>query len=194
MNKMVAALIFALTLSGCVSHYFLGGKKYENEESFQSAVEESRSTSLNQIQTLPAPLSKKRLVVSIPSEQTFYAENLRRHQAAQGKEAMGLALDQYRNLAKSNFKLTKVFFEAVQKRGIYSSVTINETGTVVNSLEPANEYDVMYYTEPGVGSGQIFYSSSKHGKQVFAYDRSGTTLTAKVNAFIDAVQALAIRE
>jgi hypothetical protein len=112
----------------------------------------------------------------------------------QGREAMGLALDQYRNLAKSHFKLVKVFFEAVQKRGIYSVVTINETGTMVNSLEPTNEYDVMFYTEPGIGAGQYFYASSKHGKQVFASDRSGTTPTAQTNAFVEAVQALAIRE
>lgn len=194
MKKIAAALIFITTLSGCASHYFLGGKKYENEESFQAAVEESRTTVLNQVQALPAPLTKKSLVVSIPSEQTHYAENLRRHHAAHGSEASGLALDQIRNISKSNFKLTKVFYEAVQKRGIYSSVTINETQSAVNSLEPSNEYDVMYLTVPGVGAEQTFYASAKHGKQVFAYDRSGTTPTEKVNAFIDAVQALAIRE
>jgi len=90
--------------------------------------------------------------------------------------------------------MAKVFYEAVQKRGIYSSVTVNETGSMANSLEPANEYDVMYHTEPSIGAFQIFYASSKHGKQVFAFDRSGATPTAKVNAFIDAVQALAVRE
>jgi hypothetical protein len=194
MRKFAAVLIFSLSLSGCASHYFLDGKKYENEDSFQAAVEERRSSAINQVQPLPSPLTKKRLVVAIPNEQAHYTTFLQRHQVAQGKEAMGLALDQYRNLAKGGFILSKVFFDAVQKRGIYSAVTVNTTQSAVNSLEPSNEYDVMYFTEPAIGSGQYFYSSSKHGKQVFAYDNSGTGTTAKVNAFIDAVQALAIRE
>ena len=73
-------------------------------------------------------------------------------------------------------------------------MTINETQTPVNSLEPTNDYDVMYFTSPGVGAEQYFYASTKHGKQVFAHDKSGLTSAAKVNAFIDAMQALAIRE
>lgn len=194
MNKIWTALIFLLSLSGCSSVYFLDGRKYDNQESFQIAVEEMRSTALNQVQPLQSPLSKKRLVVAIPSENTIYVGNLRSHQSTTGKEATGLAVEQYRNLAKSNFKLTKVFYESVQRRGIYPSVTITETESMVNSLEPTNDYDVMYYTEPALGSGQTFYASAKHGKQVFASDRSGTTAIAKTNAFIDAVQALAIRE
>lgn len=90
--------------------------------------------------------------------------------------------------------MIKDFFEAIQKRGIYKSVVINETSTTVNSLEPARDYDVMYYTEPGIGSGQMFYASSKHGKQVFAYDRSGITGKDKVRAFVEAAQTLAVRE
>jgi hypothetical protein len=62
------------------------------------------------------------------------------------------------------------------------------------SLEPSSDTDVLYYTEPSQGTGQWFYATTKHGKQIFAYDRSGAGSTAKVHAFIDAVQALAIRE
>lgn len=194
MKKIVIAITLAMSLSACTSHYFLQGKKYDDEASFQAAVENERSAAINHIQPLQAPLTKKRLIVSIPSEPTLYAESLRRYLVAQGKEASGLALDQYRNLAKSNFKLTKMFFEAVQKRGVYPSVTINETQTMVNSLEPSDEYDVMYYSETGVGSGQIFYASSKHGKQIFAYDNSSLSINEKAKAFTDAVQVLAIRE
>lgn len=90
--------------------------------------------------------------------------------------------------------MTKVFFEGVQKRGIYSSVEIRDAMSMAVSIEPAQEYDVLYFTEPAIGSGQYFYSSVKHGKQVFAYDRSGEGVIAKVNAFIEAAQVQAIKD
>ena len=65
---------------------------------------------------------------------------------------------------------------------------------MITSLEPSKEYDVIYYTEPSVGSGQYFYASIKHGKQIFSFDRSQTGPDGKVKAFVEAIQALAIRE
>jgi hypothetical protein len=188
---IVAVLFF---VSGCASHYFLDGKKYDDEEVFQTAVEAKRQVALDSIQPLSAPLTKKRLIVAIPSEQTIFAENSRRHQASTGQELRGVGIDQNRNLSKANFKMNKIWFEAIQKKKIFSSVEIRETDTPVNSLEPSPEYDVMYFSEPAIGAGQYFYSSTKHGKQVFAYDQSQPGTTARVASFIAAVQALAVRE
>lgn len=195
MKKIAAALIFALSLSGCATNYLFQGKKYDNEESFQLAVEEARNSALNQVQKLPTNLTNRRLVAAIPSEQAHYNIFLQRYRSANGKEATGSVLDQYRNLAKSNYKIGhKVWFEAIQKRGIYPSVTINEMPTGIISIEPTNEYDVLYITESTQGSSQIFYASTKHGKQAFAFDRSSGVLSTQIMAFIEAVQSLAIRE
>lgn len=188
---MLAALS---ALTGCSAHYFLDGVKYDNEQAFQAAVESTRQNSLASIQPLSEPLTSKRLIVAIPSEQTIYNENARRHQNMTGGEPTGIAIEHNRNLSKHAFKMNKVFFEGVQKRGIYAGVEIRETDSVVNSLEPASDYDVMYLTEPAVNSGQYFYSSKRHGKQIFAYDRSQPGATANLNNFISAVQALAVRD
>lgn len=194
MKKTILAIVALVALSGCTSFYLLDGKKYDSEQAFQQAVETNRQEALLSVQQLPAPLTKKRLIVAIPSEQTLYDENARRHQAAMGREISGLEIDQNRNLSKANFKMNKLWFEAVQKRGIYTSVDFRETNSLVNSLEPAPDYDVMYYTEPSIGTGQYFYASAKHGKQVFAYDRSKPGVNAQVQSFLEAVQAFAIRD
>lgn len=194
MIKSLAVIFLAASLSGCAANYFLDGKKYNDEVSFQNAVESQRSNGVNQVTQLPAPLTKKKLIAALPSEETLYAENARRHAASTGTPLTGIGLEQNRNMSKFAYKLTKVFYEGLQKRGIYPEVTIKDMPSMAISLEPSAEYDVIYMTEPSVGSGQYFYASVKHGKQVFAYDRSSVGIDAKVNAFIDAAQALAIRE
>lgn len=194
MRKTIFAIAAMAALSGCTSFYLLDGKKYDSEQAFQQAVETNRQEALLSIQPLQEPLTKKRLIVALPSEQALYDENARRHQAAMGRAISGLEVDQNRNLSKANFKMNKVWFEAVQKRGIYPSMELRETNSLVNSLEPAPDYDVMYYTEPSVGTGQYFYASAKHGKQVFAYDRSKPGVNAQVQSFVEAVQAFAVRD
>lgn len=187
-----AAMLFVL--SGCTSTYYLEGKEYKDETSFQQATDQLHRESLAQITPLPMPLTSKGLVYAFPSEEAIYNENIRRHISTTGAPPTGIAVDQYRNLGKHASKSLKAIAEAIRKRGVFTEVRLIETETMVNSIEPSDSYDVMYYTEASVGSGQTFYASTKHGKQVFAYDRSGSTPTAKTNAIIDAVQTFAIRE
>lgn len=194
MIKKFATFGLAIALAGCASTYTLGGKKFENQEAFQAAVESERAMAIAQVQTLPAPLTKKKLIAALPSTETLYEENARRHTAQTGQPLGSLAVEQNTNLSKSGYKLTRIFFEGVQKRGIYSSVEIRDALSMVVSLEPSAEYDVIYYTEPAISSGQFFYSSIKHGKQVFSYDRTSSGVTGKVNSFIEAVQLQAIKD
>lgn len=194
MIKFLSSLGLALLLSGCASTYTLEGKKYDNEQAFQAAVDNERTQAVAQVQPLPAPLTKKKLIAAFPSEQALHAENSRRHTAIAGRPPMGLAVEQIANISKSNYKLTRVAFEGVQKRGIYSEVEIREMPSMVVSIEPSMDYDVLYYTEPSIGTGQFFYSSVKHGKQIFAFDRSGEGVTGKVKAFVEATQVQAIKE
>lgn len=194
MIKLASTLAIALLLAGCVSTYTFEGKKYENERDFQVAIDAEKSSALDKVKPYNKPITNRKLIAALPGEQAFYSENAKRHKAITGKDIMGLAVEQNTNLSKANYKMIRIFFEGVAKKGIYSSVDIKDMPGVTVSIEPSEDYDVIYFTEPSVGSGQIFYSSVKHGKQVFAYDRSGSGVAAKLDAFIEAVQALAIRD
>lgn len=194
MIKLFAAFIIAILFTGCAATYTLGAKKYENEQSFQAAIESERLEAIQQVKPLPSALTTKKLIAALPSESAIYEENSKRHTLITGRPLFGIAIEQNKNLSKAAYKLNRVFFEGLEKKRVYTTVEILDMPSMSVSIEPSIEYDVIYFTEPSVGSGQYFYASAKHGKQVFAFDRSGDGVTAKVNAFIDAAQAQAIRD
>ncbi|MBA4265893.1 MAG: hypothetical protein C0453_12475 [Comamonadaceae bacterium] len=195
MIKALASVLAALILTGCAAKafYTFEGARYEDEESFQAAVDMRRTAIVNNIKPLPSPVTDKKLIVAFASEAAIYQENLRRHQVQNGQPATGVALEQYRNLTKSNYKMVRSLFESIEKRGIYKEVIYRDMPTLVIAIEPSSDADALFFTESGPGAGQYFYSSVKHGKQVFAFDRSAPTTEARTDAFIQAVQAMAIR-
>lgn len=194
MKKVVSLFFAVVLLSGCATNYTFEGARYEGSEAFQRAVDQHVSATLAQVTPLPKPLTNKRLIVAIPSEATILTENIKRTAALNGRQPTGVQLELIENLSKSTHKTTVVAYDAIKKRGVFPGVIVNETATPVNSIEPSKDYDVMYYTEATPGSGQLFYSSVKHGRQVFPWDRSGANMSAKISAFIESVQALAIRD
>lgn len=182
-----------LALTGCSATYYLEGVKYENAQAFQAAVNDFNSQYLAAVIPLPEPLTEKELLFVVPSQQAQYQESVRRHIAAEGSVGE-LAKEQYMNLAIHGTKGAKANKEAISKRGVYKNVRLLETQSLVNDVAPTAEYDVLLYSEPSIGTGQWFYSSAKHGKQVFVEDRSGITPEQKVKNYLDAVQMMAIRE
>lgn len=182
---------FALT--GCGATYYLDGVKYENAEAFQIAVDDFNNQYVATVTPLAAPLTEKELLFVIPSQQAIYQESIRRHISAEGNIGE-LAKEQYMNLAIHSSKGGKANKEAISKRGIYKNVRLLETQSLVNDIAPTSEYDVLLFSEPSIGTGQWFYSSEKHGKQVFSEDRSGITPEQKVQNYLNAVQMMAIRE
>lgn len=195
MIKFFATLIVAAVLMGCAAKpfYTLGTVRYDDENSFQAAVDAERAVILNSVKRLPSPVTNKKLIVAFAGEAVLHQENLRRHEAMSGKPASSLATEQSRNLAKSNYKLMRATLEAVERRGIYTEVIFREMPSLVISIEPSSDADALFYSETGPNAGQYFYSSVKHGKQVFAFDRSAASTEARTEAFIQAVQAMAIR-
>jgi len=194
MNKKLSLILAAALLSGCATFYTLEGQRYNSAEEFQRAVDSRAADAVAAVVPLPAPLSNKKLIFAIPAKDTMYQENIRRQTALNGRAPTGQATEMLTNLTRSNYKMMKVFFDTVQKKGIYSSTQLREIPSMAISIEPAADTDVLYFSEPSQGTGQWFYASAKHGRQVFGYDRSGAGVTAKTQAFIDAVQAQAIRE
>lgn len=194
MIKRFLALATVLAASGCANYYTLEGVKYDSKETFNQAVTQKTTDALNSIQPLPAPVTKKNLIMAFPSEATVYAENIARTTKQNGQAPSGFLVEQIENLTKANFALSKVFADAVQKKGVYTTMKFMEMPSMTVSIEPSSNTDVLYFSEPAIGTGQWFFATQKSGKQVFAYDRSGAGPTAKVQAFVDAVMAQAIRE
>jgi hypothetical protein len=187
-------MVIVLLTSGCATSYTLEGKKYDSQEKFQQAVNEARGITLQAINPLNEPVTSKKLIVLIPSEQAIKEETFKRFSATENRSPIGVQVEIIENLSKSNYKMTRVFFEAIQRRNIFRDVEIRDNLSMIGSIEPSANYDVMYYTEPSVSSGQYFYSSVKHGKQAFAFDRSSIDGVQRVKSFVDAVSALAIRD
>lgn len=194
MIKTILGLIACVTLSGCAVNYTYQGQKYDSKEKFHQAVDSSVSNVISGISPLPTPLTQKKLVFAMPSETTIIGESKRRFMAAQGREPNGIALEILENVPKSTYKNIKIFFDGVKKRNIYSVTQFVEMEAMTGSISASADTDTLYMIEPGPNSVQWYYTSLKHGKQIFAYDRSSPTAEGKVQAFIEAVQAQAIRD
>lgn len=193
-RKLAAIVAMATALAGCASSYTLEGQKYASKEELHRASEGLVVSALNTISPLPSPLTQKKLVFAIPSEPTIRQENVSRVTQRNGSAPNAMLSEQIENITKANYRSLRVFYDAVQKRGIYASTQLREMPSMAVSLEPSSDTDVIYLTEPAPGTGQWFYASQKHGRQLFAYDRSGVGTTSKVQAFMEAVQAQAIRD
>ena len=143
---------------------------------------------------LSKPLTTKKLLFAMPSEAAMIAEATNRFVKLQGTAPIGQAKEIIENLPKLGYRSIRVGYEAVQKKGIYGSTQIIEMQSMTGSYAAADDTDVLLYVEPTQGAGQWFYTSAKHGKQIFAYDRSSPNTSGKVRAMVDAVQAQAIRD
>lgn len=192
-NKFVA-LIIAISMSGCAVTYTYEGQKYDSKEKFHQAVDSSISSVLSGISPLPTPLVQKKLLFAMPSEATLINENRNRFIQTKGTQPIGPAKEIIENLSSSNYKTIKVFFDAVKKRNIFSSTQFVEMQSMTGAFPASEDTDTLYFIEPAQGSLQWYYTSAKHGKQIFSYDRSSPNPAGKVQAFVDAVQAQAIRD
>ena len=194
MMKLISGLIALVALSGCAVHYTWEGQKYDSKEKFHQAIESSMSSALSTIAPLATPLTQRKLVFAMPSEATLLNENVRRHAVLNGSQPNVQQTEMYVNLAKGAVTSIRVYFDAIQKKNIYGSVQFIGMQSTTGSYAASPDTDVLYYVEPSQGSGQWYYVSHKHGKQVFAVDRSSPTPAGKIQAFVDAAQAQAVRE
>jgi hypothetical protein len=195
-KKLAIGICLVASVAGCATRatYTLSGQKYSSKEDFQQASIAGAARAMSNVSRLPRPLTTKKIVVAIPSEETLHNEDSRRFLVQNGRTPNPVQQELIDNLGTHNFRGVKVFYEAIERRGIYASAQFKGMPTTAVSLEPSADTDVLYFTEPSVGSGQWFYASQKHGKQVFAYDRSAPEGSARVQRFLEAVEAQAIRE
>ena len=194
MTKKIAGIIILVALSGCAAVYTWQGQRYDSKEKFQQAVESTSSSALSTITPLPTPLTQRKLLFAVPSETTLLNENVRRFVEINNRQPSALQIEMYQTLSKGGFTSSKSWFDAVQRRNIFASTQFIEMQSMTGSFAASADTDTLFYVEASAGAGQWFYTSLKHGKQVFAFDRSSPTPAGRLQGFIDAVQAYAIRE
>lgn len=193
-GRYVVVIAQMIVLSGCAANYTLEGVKYNNKETFHAAVDNQKAVSLSKIQPLQKPLTDRGLIFAIPKAEVLIAASKQHFTKIEGRQPIGIAAEILENVPLANHKLSVVYGDAIEKRGIYRSVRKLPLESMDSSLQPTANEDVLYYTEPTIGSGQWFYASAKNGKQVFAFDRSKPGADGKISAFLEAVQAQAIRD
>lgn len=194
MIKKIAILIVFAALSGCATIYTYNGQKYDSKEKFLQAIDAHVSSTLSTITPLPTPLTQRKLIFAMPTAVASAEGDAKNFIKAQGREFSDQQKEVNLNLNQAAFKNIKVFFEAVQKRNIYASAQFIEMNSTTGSFAASPDTDTLYMVIPAANSLQWYYTSHKHGKQIFAYDRSNPTAEGKVQAFVDAVQAQAIRD
>ena len=187
-------LAILLLLNGCAVTYFYEGQKYDSKEKFHQAVDNDIRGALENVVPLAKPLTSKKLLFAMPSESVIIAESTNRFVKLQGTSPIGPAKEIIENVPKANYRGVRIFYDALKKKGIYVSTQIIEMQSMTGSFAASDDTDVFLYVEPTQGSGQLFYISAKHGKQILAFDRSSPNTSGKVQALVDAVQAQAIRD
>lgn len=194
--NLTAIVIFsaATLLAGCASTYTYNGKQYQGDQAFVAAVDSSLAESLAAIQPLAKPVSTKTLVFAIPSQQSVFEQSVANIVKARGRAPSGEEEVLVRNISTANYKGIRNFYEIIKRKNIYQEVTLLERTTATGDLQAGLNQDVLYWSEPQLGSGQWYYVTSKSGKQVFAFDRGGATMADRSNAFAQAVQVFAIRD
>ncbi len=193
-KKFLCLAIATVAISGCAVKYTYEGETYRNKEEFHKAVDANVASTLATVVPLPSPLTPRKLIFAIPSPTAMVEESTRRYVKAKDSQPSGPAKEILENIPLSNFKTIKVFYDAVQKRNIYSSAQFVAMPEMTGSFPAAADTDTLVFIETAQNSGQWYYTSLKHGKQIFAYDRSSPTPAGKVQAFLEAVQVQAIRE
>jgi len=194
MIKKFAILISVVALSGCATTYTYDGQQYDSKEKFIQAVDTRNSIALSTISPLPTPLVQRKLVFAIPSAVAFTELEKKDFVKTQGREPSAQQIEVQLNLNQGNVKGIKVFFDAIQRRNIFASTRFIEMDSTTGSFAASPDTDTLFYVAPAVNSGQWFYTSHKHGKQIFSYDRSSITIEGKLQAFIEAAQVQAVRD
>jgi hypothetical protein len=195
MIKKIAILaIVAGALGGCATTYRFEGHKYNTKEEMYVAMDNYVSRTLSTVTPLPVPLTQKKLIFAIPSAVAFSENDFRNYANTQGKELTEPQKVLVRDLTRGNVKTIKLFFDAIQKKHIFQSVQFVEMESTTGSFAASPDADTLFLNGLGENTSQWFYTTHKHGKQIFAYDRSSPTAEGKVQAFLDAVQVQVIRD
>jgi len=194
MKNVIVSLLVILVLSGCAARYAFEGQQYDSNETFLKAVEDKAADTLAFITPFKAPISNKKLIMAMPSEQVFNKLSDELFIKINKKEPNSLQKEMMSNLNRSNYLMIKIFFDAIQKKNIYRETQFIIMQSGVESFAPSSNVDVFYLNMTDAKSEQLYFASEKNGREIFGYDRSAPTVAGKVQAALEAIQTRAIRE
>lgn len=188
--------IGALFLAGCGTNiiYNIGDKTYDDPDDFIQAGEENNLAVKRAILPLQKKLTDKKLIIVFASKDAIMANSTAQAEARIKKKLNEDLIENHETMAIYSVNGVKNMYEAASIKGIYSHVVYRETNTLTNSLAPAADYDTLAWYQENGGVGQWFYSSAKYGKQIFVFDQTSKEASVKTEAFLSALQALAIRD
>lgn len=194
MTRVLALLFVTVALGGCAATYTYNNQRYNSKEEMMAGAEAALARSVNSVVPLPSPPAKRNILFAIPNLPTMVNVSVKTFEQRAGR-MIGLGEQiVLTNVTEVNHRSTKALYEVVVRRNLYPATRYIELDTAAPELQASAGEDVLYYYEPTVGSGQWYYVTAKAGKQVFAFDRGGATMEAKTKAFVDAVQAFALRD
>lgn len=188
----------SFVLGGCVT-YTYGGKKYDTQEQVVTAQQENITQLLSGITPLSKPVTNKKLIYIAPGYQAFMAAQEKIDQlagATRNTVQRGNAEIRAKTAA-GNFEFSSAM---IRKRNLYQHVTFIESSSyTVPEPDVSDDVDAMYITCSYSSDGKSaacgsYYVSKKYGRQIFAYDRSSPDYRERNKAYLQAVEALAIRE
>lgn len=197
-KPLILITVSSFILGGCVT-YSYGGKKYDTQEQVVSVQKENTKLLLAEITPLPNSVTDKTLIFVYPGYQAFMV----------AQEKIDQLTGVMRNIvqrgdaeikaktAVGNFEFTA---EMINRRNLYKHVSFVESSTyTVPEPEVSDTQDAMYITCSYSSDGKntacgTYYVSKRYGKQVFASDRSSPDYKERNKAYLQAVEALAIRE
>ena len=194
MKNIIVSLFVILMLSGCATRYTFEGQIYDSKGLFLKAVEDRAADTLALITPLKVPISNKKLIMAMPSEQVFNNLSHELFIKINKQEPNSIQKEMVSNLNRSNYLMIKIFFDAIQKKNIYRETQFINMQSGVESFSPSSNVDVLYLTMTDAKSEQFFFLSDRNGREIFSYDRSSPTVAGKVQAAVEAMQIRAIRE
>lgn len=193
-KTLMGSLISAFVLSGCATTFYTySGNKYNSAEEFHAAVDQDNNIRLSTITPLKEPISSKSLIYAYAGVATIEAENERRFNKLNNKPRPTQTQEMQKNLSIGIHKAITTQCEFIKKRNIYKSVDCREMDQMTIDLPASDAYDTMFFSESDAGTGQWYYNSKKHGKQVFVFDMSSTDPVTRTRNYLSAVEALAVR-
>lgn len=196
MKYKLFVTIGAMFLAGCGTNYIytIGDKTYDDADDFIKAGEQSNLAVKRAILPLQKKLTDKKLIIVFASKDAVLANSTAEAEARIKRKLNEDEIENHEAMAIYSSNGVKNMYDAASVKGIYSYVVYRESNTLTNSLAPADDYDTLaWYQEKG-GTGQWFYSNAKYGKQIFVFDQTSKDASVKTEAFLTALQALAIRQ
>lgn len=184
-------------ISGCFTVYKYGGRQYSSINDVDGAMRSDAERIAASVTPLPKSVSDRKLIVIYPGYDALMK--------MQGEmdSIIGVKRDAVQR-ADADVKIREAVhkhwlsYMLIKNRKIYRDVYNRESSSFFVAPTIYEDEDYLY-TTCSVGSNgnaacESYFENTKHGRQVFRPDRSGTSHEERNQSLLNEITALAIRE